>query len=165
MKDSRVTALERVLSRRKKLDKKLSMALTALRTEQGQLDDVLAARRTAVDTHRIEVDRQGKKIDAMLTTTFRADEFLILREFHATAVQQHVGLESEAEQAENAVSKKRHEIDLGKRAIVQNRARIDIYGGRRDSLCKGIELAAEEAQDEEAAESWRKPLQSIGGAR
>ena len=94
MKDRRVVSLERVLSRRKTLERKLNDALLVLRGEQQALEGALTQCRQAVD-----------------------QQSLVLLE--------------------------------------QNRARIDIYAKRRDKLCREIETAVEDAQDEEASESRR----------
>jgi hypothetical protein len=64
-------------------------------------------------------------------------------------------LEAQADQAAQALAAKQAQIGAMRTEILRNRARIDIYGKRRDALVKAIELAIEDAQDEETSESRR----------
>jgi type III secretion system HrpB7-like protein len=156
MKDRRVAAFERVLSRRRQLDRKLNSALADLRGESQALAAALEARRGAVQAHAAELAQHDGKIDAMLGgVSFRADEYLKLREFRSHAAEQHAMLESQAAQAEQALAAKEAEIGAARTRILRNRARIDIYDKRRDALVKAIELAVEDAQDEETSENRR----------
>jgi len=122
MKDRRVAAFERVLSRRRQLDRKLNAALGALRGELQALAGVLEECRAAVRAH---------------------------------AAEQQAMLEAQADQAAQALAAKQAQIGAMRTEILRNRARIDIYGKRRDALVKAIELAIEDAQDEETSESRR----------
>jgi type III secretion system HrpB7-like protein len=156
MKDRRVLALERVLSRRRQFERKLNALLASQRAESSALSGALDERRSAADTQAGELARQDDKIDAMLDgTAFRADELLMLREFRSVAAERHAVLESEAAQAAAALAAKTAEIDGTRTTIVRNRARVDIYDKRRHALVKAIETAIEDAQDEEASESRR----------
>lgn len=165
MKDRRVVAFERVLSRRRQLDRKLNSALAGLRGESAALGGALEARREAVDAQAAEVAHQDGKIDAMLGgASFRADEFLKLREFRSHAAEYQAALQSQAEQAAQALAAKEAEIGAARTTILRNRARIDIYDKRRDALVKAIEVAIEDAQDEEASESRRPAPSAIRSA-
>jgi len=156
MKDRRVAAFERVLSRRRQLDRKLNAALGGLRGELQALMDALEESRAAVRAHAAELAAHDGKIDAMLgSVSFRADVYLKLREFHSHAAEQHAMLEAQAAQAGQALAAKEAQIGALRTEILRNRARIDIYGKRRDTLVKAIELAIEDAQDEETSESRR----------
>ncbi|MEA3120237.1 MAG: hypothetical protein QOI13_3507 [Paraburkholderia sp.] len=156
MKDHRVHALERVLSRRRQFERKLNALLAGQRAESNALSEALNERRGAADTQAGELARQDDKIDAMLGgTTFRADELLMLREFRSIAAERHAALEAEATQAAAALEAKAAEIEGTRTNIVRNRARVDIYDKRRLALLKAIETAIEDAQDEEASESRR----------
>jgi type III secretion system HrpB7-like protein len=156
MKDRRVVAFERVLSRRRQLDRKLNSALAGLRGESQALAAALEERRGAVEAQAVELANQEGKIDAMLAgTSFRADEYLKLCEFRSHAAERHAMLETQATQAHQALAAKEDEIGQARTNILRNRARIDIYDKRRDALVKAIELAIEDAQDEEASESRR----------
>lgn len=156
MKDQRVVAFERVLSRRRSLDRKLNSALAGLRGESQALACALDERRSALDAQAAELAQQDGKIEAMLGgTRFRADELLSLREFRSHAAEHHAALDAQAAQAQNALDAKEAEIGEARTRILRNRARIDIYAKRRDALVKAIELAIEDAQDEEASESRR----------
>jgi type III secretion system HrpB7-like protein len=156
MKDHRVLALERVLSRRRQSERKLSALLAGQRAESNALGEALDERRSAAATQAGELARQDDKIDAMLGgTTFRADELLMLREFRSVAAERHAMLEAEATQATAALAAKQAEINDTRTKIVRNQARIDIYDKRRHALVKAIETAIEDAQDEEASESRR----------
>jgi len=156
MKDRRVAAFERVLSRRRQLDRKLNAALGGLRGELQALIDALEESRAAVRAHAAGLAAHDGKIDAMLgSVSFRADAYLKLREFRSHAAEQHAMLEARAAQAGQALAAKEAQIGALRTEILRNRARIDIYGKRRDTLVKGIELAIEDAQDEETSESRR----------
>jgi len=156
MKDRRVAAFERVLSRRRQLDRKLNAALGALRGELQALAGVLEECRAAVRAHAAELAAHDGKIDTMLGgASFRADAYLTLREFRSHAAGQQAMLEAQADQAAQALAAKQAQIGAMRTEILRNRARIDIYGKRRDALVKAIELAIEDAQDEETSESRR----------
>ncbi|CAB3769502.1 type III secretion system protein [Paraburkholderia solisilvae] len=156
MKDRRVTGLERVLSRRRDAERKLSRALAALRGEWHAQRGVVDERRAAAERQAAALAQQDDRIDAMFSArTFRADALLMLREFRAVAAEQHTALEAEAANARAALDAKQAQIDTTSAEIVRNRARIDIYGKRRDALVRAIEAAIEDAQDEEASESRR----------
>ncbi|WP_321857292.1 type III secretion system protein [Burkholderia cenocepacia] len=156
MKDRRIAAFERVLSRRRQLDRKLNATLGGLRGELQALMDALEESRAAVRAHAAGLAAHDGKIDAMLgSVSFRADEYLKLREFRAHAAEQHAMLEARAVQAGQALAAKDAQIGALRTEILRNRARIDIYDKRRDTLVKAIELAIEDAQDEETSESRR----------
>ncbi|MFM0733729.1 type III secretion system protein [Paraburkholderia sediminicola] len=155
MKDRRVVSLERVLSRRKTLERKLNDALLVLRGEQQALEGALAQCRQAVDQQRLVLLEQNRKLDEMMDQTFQPDAYLRLREHQVATAQRHSLLENQANEAANQVAGKQQQVAQGRAQIVQNRARIDIYAKRRDKLCREIETAVEDAQDEEASESRR----------
>jgi type III secretion system HrpB7-like protein len=156
MKDRRISAFERVLSRRRQLDRKLNSALGLLRGESQALSGALEECRGAVDAHAVELAHQDGKIDALLGgASFRADDYLKLREFRAHSAEQQAMLEAQAQQAAQALAAKEAQIADARTQILRNRARIDIYDKRRDALVKAIELAIEDAQDEETSENRR----------
>ncbi|MDQ7980259.1 type III secretion system protein [Paraburkholderia sp. SARCC-3016] len=156
MKDRRVEAFERVLSRRRQGDRKLNAALAGLRGESQALAGALRERRDAADAQRTELRSQDGKIDAMFSgDRFRADDLLMLREYRSYAAERHAALQSQAEQAQRALDAKEAEIAEARAQILRNRARINIYDKRRDALAKSIARAAEDAQDDESAESFR----------
>ncbi|MGH8778291.1 type III secretion system protein [Paraburkholderia sp.] len=155
MKDRRVVSLERVLSRRKTLDRKLNDALLALRGEREALEQAVAESQSAADRQAEALAEQDRKVDEMIGGAFRPDEFLRLREHQVDMAGRHTMMLQDVARAEAQVAGKQAEIDQGRARIVQNRARIDIYGKRRDTLCKAIEMALEDAQDEEASENRR----------
>ncbi|GAB7524081.1 type III secretion system protein [Paraburkholderia sp. 2C] len=156
MKDRRVTGLEQVLVRRRKAERKLNAALAAQRAAHRAQRAVVDERRGAADVQAAELAQQDGKIDAMFgSSTFRADALLMLREFRAVAAERHAAAQAQVAQEEAALAAKQAEVDKTSTQIVRNRARIDIYGKRRDALVKAIEAAIEDAQDEEASESRR----------
>ncbi|MEQ5842581.1 type III secretion system protein [Paraburkholderia acidicola] len=155
MKDRRVVSLERVLSRRKTLDRKLNDALLALRGERQALEGAVAECRNAADQQAEVVAEQDRKLDEMMGQSFSPDAYLRLREHQIAMGDRHAQLQSETARAVAQVESKQAEIDQSRAKIVQNRARIDIYGERRDKLCQAINTAIEDAQDEEASESRR----------
>ena len=156
MKDRRIAAFERVLSRRRQLDRKLNATLAALRGELQLLAGSLEECVSAVNAHAAELTHHDGKIETMLGgTSFRADDYLQLCEFRAHATEQHAMLEAQARQAEQALAAKEAEMGAARTRILRNRARIDIYDKRRDVLVKAFELAVEDAQDEETSESRR----------
>lgn len=155
MKDRRVVSLERVLSRRKTLDRKLNDALLVLRGEQQALEGTLAQARAAVDQQTLVLLEQNRKLDEMMGQAFQPDAYLRLREHQVAMAQRHAVLESQANEAAGHVASKQQQVAQGRAQIVQNRARIDIYAKRRDKLNRDIEIAVEDAQDEEASESRR----------
>lgn len=155
MKDRRVVSLERVLSRRKTLDRKLNDALLVLRGQRQALEQAVTECRDAVDRQSEVLAEQDRKVDEMIGGAFRPDEFLRLREHQVDMANQHTMLQQNVARAESQVAGKQAEIDQGRAKIVQNRARIDIYGKRRDKLRQAIEIAIEDAQDEEASENRR----------
>jgi Bacterial type III secretion protein (HrpB7) len=98
---------------------------------------------------------QNRKLDEMMSQPFQPDAFLRLREHQAAMAERHAMLQNEVSSAAAQVENKQLEIDQGRSRVVQNRARIDIYGQRRDKLRREIETAMEDAQDDEASESRR----------
>jgi type III secretion system HrpB7-like protein len=156
VKDRRVVAFERVLSSRRQHDRKLNALLAEKRRESIALAGVLEERRGAVNAHAAELARQDAKIDAMLSgPSFRADEYLKLRDFRIQGAERHAMLEGQSDEAAQALAAKESEIVAARTEILRNRSRIDIYDKHRDALVKAIELAIEDAQDEEASESHR----------
>lgn len=155
MKDRRVVSLERVLARRKKLDRKLNDAVLVLRGEQQALEQMHAQCREAVDQQSLVLVEQNRKIDEMMGQAFQPDAYLRQREHQVAMAQRHAMLENQANDAASQVAAKEQEVVQGRTRIVQNRARIDIYAKRRDKLSREIEIAIEDAQDEEASESRR----------
>jgi len=159
MKDRQVVAFERVLSRRRKLDRKLNSALTGLRGESQALAGALDERRGAADAQAAELANQDGKIDAMLGgTRFRADDLLKLRDFRSHAAEHHAALEAQAHQARAALDAKEAQIGDARTQILRNRARIEIYAKRREALIKKRELEIEDAQDDEVSETRRPRL-------
>jgi type III secretion system HrpB7-like protein len=156
VKDRRVAAFERVLSRRRRLDSKLNATLALLRGESQALGCELDERRAAVDAQALELAHQDAKIDAMLGgASFRADEYLKLSEFRAHSAERQAMLESQVALAKQALSEKEAQIAATRTDILRNRARLDIYEKRREMLVKAIEVAFEDAQDEETSENRR----------
>ncbi|PMS22557.1 type III secretion system protein [Trinickia dabaoshanensis] len=158
MKDRRVAAFERVLSRRRQFDRKLNATLGLLRGESQALAGAFQERTSAVDAHAAELAHHDGKIGSLLGgASFRADEYLKLCEFRAHSAEQHAALEAQAAQAAQALAAKEAQIADARTQILRNRARIDVYDKRRDALVKAIELAIEDAQDEETSEMRRPP--------
>lgn len=156
MKDRRVAALERVLSRRRDLERKLNATLAARRAAARELETELAARRTAAADQAGELGRQDGKIDAMLGgRSFRADELLILREFRTVSAGRHAALEADAARAGQALAEGEAAVQTARGEILRNRARVDIYAKRCDALTKALAVAIEDAQDEETSENRR----------
>lgn len=156
MKDRRVVAFERVLSRRRTLDRKLNAALAELRGESQALAGALEERQQAAAAQAAELSNHDGKIEAMLGgTRFRADELLSLRDFRSHAAEHHAALESQAAQAQNALDAKEAQVGEARTRILRNRSRIDIYAKHRGGLVKTIARALEDAQDEEASENRR----------
>src|SRR5258708_9819386 len=155
MKDRRVVSLERLLSRRETLERKLDRALLVLRDEHRVLEGALAERSSAAGQQEQVLVEQNRKLDEMMSQPFQPDAFLRLREHRAAMAERHAMLQNEVSSAAALVENKQLEIDLGRSRVVQNRARIDIYGQRRDKLRREIETAMEDAQDDEASESRR----------
>jgi chromosome segregation ATPase len=155
MKDRRLVSLERVLSRRETFERRLNRALLVLRDEHRVLEGALAECHSAAGRQTQVLVEQNSKLDEMMGQPFRPDAFLRLREHQAAMAQRHAMLQNEVSSAAAQVDNKQREIDLARARIVQNRARIDIYGQRRDKLRREIEAAMEDAQDEEASESRR----------
>lgn len=155
MKDRRIVALERVLSRRRERDRKLNAALGALRVELGARANALDERRAAAAAQAGELARQDAKIDATSGGAVRADELLLLRECRTSAAQRYAALEDEAARAAAALAEQEAAVARARGDILRNRARIDIYGKRRDALVRLHETQIEDAQDEETSESRR----------
>ncbi|MBN3825133.1 type III secretion system protein [Burkholderia sp. Ac-20384] len=157
MKDRKVIAFERVLSRRQQQDRKLNSALTGLVGESTMLADALAVRRDAADLQAAELAGHDGKIDAMLRgVRFRADDLLKLRDFRAHAAERHAALEAQADHAQAALDENAARIVDARAQILRNRARIDIYVIRRDRLVRNLELAIEDAEDDEISEMPRR---------
>jgi hypothetical protein len=156
MKDRRIVALERVLSRRRDRDRKLNAALAALRGQLGALQTALDERRAAACAQVEELDRQDGKIEAMLRgVAIRADALLLSRECRALAAQRHAALEAEAARAAAALAEQEAAVSAARGNVLRNRARIDIYGKRLDLLVRAREAQIEDAQDEETSENRR----------
>jgi hypothetical protein len=156
MKNRRVIALERVLSRRRAHERKLNAALAARREQVLALETELSARSEAAGREADALRRQDGDIDAMMGgSTFRADQLLMLREYRAVAAERHAALAAETERARGALADGEAAVQAARGEILRNRARVDIYAKRRDALVRSLALALEDAADEEAAENRR----------
>jgi hypothetical protein len=156
MKDRRVIALERVLSRRRELERKLDAALAARRAALRELEAESAARRDAAARQADELGRRDETIDTLLGgAVFRADELLMQREFRAVCADRYAVLEAEAVKADQAVATGGAAVQAARDEILRNRARVDVYAKRRDALVKAFAVAREDAEDEEASENRR----------
>lgn len=156
MKDRRVGALERVLSRRRERERKLNAELAARRAQARALEAELAARRDAAGREADDLQRQDRKIDALVGgSTFRADQLLMLREYRAVAAERYAALAAEAERAREALANGEAAVAAARDDILRNRARVDIYAKRRDALVRALATALEDAADEETAENRR----------
>jgi Bacterial type III secretion protein (HrpB7) len=157
MKDRRIVSLERVLSRRKRLDRTLNVELTAQRREREGLVAALNDAREEAAGKFAELQRQEHKIDAMMSgnAPFRPDDLLRETSFRGVVRERREASQASELRAQAALAAKDEEIRASRERVLKNRARIDIYSKRRVDLLRAIEVAMEDAQDEEASESRR----------
>jgi type III secretion system HrpB7-like protein len=163
MKDRRIVALERVLGRRRRLDRTLNATLVALRGEHNALQEMQCERQRVAQEKADELDRHDERIDAMTSgaAPFRADEYLRLNEFRGVISERCTALQNEAVQAAAQVAQKQAEVDHSRGEVLRNRARVDIYDDRCKDLYKARTVAEEEQQDEEVLESRRVPARAF----
>jgi len=157
MKDRRIVALARVLARRQRLDRTLNAELTERRREREALVAALDGARGDADAKAAELDRQDHRIDTMMSgnTPFRPDDLLRESDFRGVIRERWEALQAAAMQAQAALAAKDEEIRASRERILKNRARVEIYDARRTALLRAIDVATEDAQDEEASESRR----------
>jgi type III secretion system HrpB7-like protein len=151
---SRIAALNRSVIRRLKLDEQLREQLTARRTEHAQLVKQSQDQLARVQVEQATLHSYEQKVNTLTngTQAFSLNDFNDYRLCIGIAAER-VGtesakldeLESHLSTAASAISETQHEI-------AQNNARIDTCRERVSAIKRELEIADENATDEEAEE-------------
>ncbi|WP_321816620.1 MULTISPECIES: type III secretion system protein [unclassified Paraburkholderia] len=155
MKDRRVIAIDRVLSRREALGRKLDAALAAQRADVAQKTHALSASRAQTEAQAAKLALEDAKLDAMLDGAFRPDVLLALREWRAEESARLAACEGDTARAVQMLAVSEAACAEARLRIVRNRARIDVYTHHRDRLAQALAQAREDAEEEETSEQRR----------
>lgn len=151
----RIAALERTVSRRRRLDETLTAALSARRGEQAQA-------RQARDDKGSEVRQEGEvlqgyydRIARMMSgsSVVSVTEMTGTMRYAEVLAERLRALEAQLQQCEAALADKTQEVALAVRAVASNRGRIDLCNDRIEELKRGEMMQATDLADEEAEEA------------
>lgn len=150
----RIAALEGASQRRERKETDLRAQLEARRRERAQAQaqaDETAARVAQLEAvaadHRLRIAR-------MMTgeARFSLDDFEACRRYLEIVDAQAAQALAELNARREAVIEKDSEIIEARRAIALNRGRIDVCRARAQTLTRGLEAVALDAEDEAAEE-------------
>ncbi|RXV65755.1 type III secretion protein [Burkholderia stabilis] len=150
----RMTALKRAGARRERMEPELRGALDARRREHAELQarvEHTTARLAELDAI---VARQRARIAGMMTGAepFAIDDFDGCRRYLEVVDAQVLATRAELDTQRDAVAEKDRQVADARRAIAQNRGRIDMCHTRTTQLERTLDQIELDAEDEAAEE-------------
>ena len=151
----RIAALERTVSRRRRLDETLTAELAARRAEEAQA-------RQSRDDKASEVKQEGEvlqgyydRIARMMSggSAVSVTEMTGTMRYADVIAERVRALEGQLQQCDAALADKTQEVAQAVRAVANNRGRIDLCNDRIDELKRGEMMQATDVADEEAEEA------------
>ena len=151
----RIAALERTVSRRRRLDETLTAELAARRAEEAQA-------RQARDDKASEVKQEGEvlqgyydRIARMMSggSAVSVTEMTGTMRYADVIAERMRALEGQLQQCDAALADKTQEVAQAVRAVANNRGRIDLCNDRIEELKRGEMMQATDVADEEAEEA------------
>jgi type III secretion system HrpB7-like protein len=151
----RIAALERTVSRRRRLDETLTAELAARRADEAQA-------RQARDDKASEAKQEGEvlqgyydRIARMMSggSAVSVTEMTGTMRYADVVAERVRALEAQLQQCEAALADKTQEVAQAVRAVASNRGRIDLCNDRIDELKRGEMMQATDIADEEAEDA------------
>lgn len=151
----RIAALERTVSRRRRLDETLTAELAARRAEEAQA-------RQSRDDKASEVKQEGEvlqgyydRIARMMSggSAVSVTEMTGTMRYADVIAERVRALEGQLQQCDAALADKTQEVAQAVRAVANNRGRIDLCNDRIEELKRGEMMQATDVADEEAEEA------------
>ncbi|CAN7581567.1 type III secretion protein SctO [Trinickia sp. LjRoot230] len=151
----RIAALERTVSRRRRLDETLTAELAARREEQAQLQRECDAKQEEVQRERDLLQTYYDRIANMMSggSVVSVTEMTACMRYTDVVAERLRAREGELQSIEAAVQDKAQQVALAARAIANNRGRIDLCKDRIKDLERDQLMQASDAADEEAEEA------------
>lgn len=151
----RISALERTVSRRRRLDETLTAELSARRAEEAQARQVRDDKALEVGQERELLQAYYDRIGRMMSggSVVSVTEMTGTMRYADVVAERLRALESELQQHEAALADKEQQVVQAVRAVANNRGRIDLCNDRIEELQRGEMMQATDAADEEAEEA------------
>lgn len=162
----RIAALERTVSRRRRLDETLTAELSSRRAEEAQArqdrDDKASEVSREDALLRSYYDRIAKMMSGGSVVT--ATELTATMRYADVVADRLRGLEGELRQREAVLTERAQQVVQAVRAVANNRGRIDLCTDRIAELQRGEAMQATDAADEEAEEAALARARLAAGA-
>jgi type III secretion system HrpB7-like protein len=151
----RIAALERTVSRRRRLDETLTAELSARRADEAQAQRALDEKATEVREEGERLQGYYDRIARMMSggSAVSVTEMTGTMRYADVVAERLRALEGELRQHEAAVAEKERQVKEAVRAVANNRGRIDLCNSRIEELQRGAAMQATDAADEEAEEA------------
>lgn len=161
----RIAALERTVSRRRRLDETLTAELSARRAEQAQAQHVRDAKASEVDRQDELLQGYYERIAKMMSggSVVTATELTATMRYTDVVADRLRALQGELRQCEAALAERAQQVAQAVRAVANNRGRIDLCTDRIAELQRGQAMQATDAADEEAEEAALARARLAGG--
>lgn len=151
----RIEALERTVSRRRRLDETLTAELSARRAEQAQAQQERDDKASEVSREDESLRGYYDRISRMMSggSVVTATELTATMRYADVVADRLRALEGELRQREAALAERAQQVAQAMRAVANNRGRIDLCTDRIAELQRGEVMRATDAADEEAEEA------------
>lgn len=151
----RIAALERTVSRRRRLDETLKGELSARRAEEAQARQTRDDKASEVRQENEVLQGYYDRIARMMSggSVVSVTEMTGTMRYADVVAERVRALEGELQQCEAALADKIQQVAQALRAVANNRGRIDLCNDRMDELQRGETLQASDVADEEAEEA------------
>jgi type III secretion system HrpB7-like protein len=151
----RIAALERTVSRRRRLDETLTAELSARRAEQSQAQQARDEKASEVSEKAGQLQQYYDRIARMMSggSVVSVTEMTATMRYADVVAEGLRALEGELQQYEADLADKVQQVAHAVRAVANNRGRIDLCNDRIDELRRGETMQTTDAADEEAEEA------------
>lgn len=151
----RIAALERTVSRRRRLDESLTAELAARRGEHAQAQRDAQTKADEVQSERALLQSYYDRIARMMSggSVVSVTEMTGCMRYAEVVAERLHALEAELRSLEQVVDAKAEQVAAAARAVAHNRGRIDLCKGRIGELGRDLDTHANDASDEEAEEA------------
>ncbi len=162
----RIAALERTVSRRRRLDETLTAELSARRAEEAQARQERDDKASEVSREDALLRSYHDRIAKMMSggSVVTATELTATMRYADVVADRLRGLEGELRQREAALAERAQQVVQAVRAVANNRGRIDLCTDRIAELQRGEAMQATDAADEEAEEAALARARLAAGA-
>ncbi|CAB3772876.1 hypothetical protein [Paraburkholderia humisilvae] len=151
---ARVIALNRSITRRMRLDEQLRSRHAEQRNERAQIDGQCATQRARVQADQVALSTHINKVDALMSGigAFSLGDLNNQRLYIGVATERLNLERDKLDQLETSLLTIEDSIALTQREIAQNSGRIDRCKERIRSIERELEVAADNAIDDDAEE-------------